>query len=83
MSVVKSSRNKNQLLLDGYRFRRANKSQVIWRCCKNDCAGRLHLDEIECVKVTDHVNTSNSEEIISGKFTPVINRDARTSHDPW
>ncbi|CAF5010272.1 unnamed protein product, partial [Rotaria sp. Silwood1] len=35
MSIVKSSKNKDQLLLSGYRYRRANKSQIIWRCCRN------------------------------------------------
>jgi hypothetical protein len=36
MSIIKSSKNKDQLLLDAYRYRRANKSQVLWRCCRND-----------------------------------------------
>jgi hypothetical protein len=68
MSIVKSSKNKDQLLLDAYRYRRANKSQVIWRCCRNDCAGRVRFDGKGYVKVTDHVHAPNPEETISMEF---------------
>ncbi|CAM4862985.1 unnamed protein product [Rotaria socialis] len=33
MPIAKSSKTKDQLLLSGYRYRRANKSQIIWLCC--------------------------------------------------
>ena len=80
MSVVKSSKNKDQLLLNGYRYHRVNKSQVIWRCCKNNCAGRVRFNIIEYVKVTDHVHAPNPEEIISMEFRSIINTGATTSH---
>jgi hypothetical protein len=64
MSIVKSSRNKDQLLLNGYRYRRANKSQTIWRCCRNNCAGRVRFDGIGYVNVTDHLHAPNPEEFI-------------------
>ena len=71
-------KNKDQLLLDGYRYRHANKSQVIWRCCKNNYAGLLRFNGIEYVKVTDHAHAPNSGEIIS-----IINTVATTSRDPY
>ena len=82
MSIVKSSKNKDQLSLDGYRYHRSNKSQVIWCCCKNNYAGRLRFDGIEYVKVTDHAHAPNSEDIISMEFKSIINIGATTAHDP-
>ena len=54
MSTIRSSKDKDQLLLDGFRFRRANKSQSIWRCCKNNCAGRVRFDGFQYVPVAGH-----------------------------
>ena len=62
---ILKQKNKDQLLLDGHRYRCANKSQIIWRCCINNCAGRVRFIGIEYVKVTDHVHAPNPEEIIS------------------
>ena len=82
MSIVKSSKSKDQLFLDGYCYRRANKSQAIWVCCKNNCADRVHFDGIEYVRVTDHVHAPNPEEFISMEFKLIINTGATTSHNP-
>ena len=49
MSIVKSSKNKDQLLLDGYRYPRTNKFKAIWHCCKDNYAGLLRFDRIEYV----------------------------------
>ena len=49
MSIIRSSKDKDQLLLDGFHCRRANKSQSIWRCCKNNCAGRVRFDGFQYV----------------------------------
>ncbi|CAF1331470.1 unnamed protein product [Rotaria sp. Silwood1] len=68
MSIVKSSKNKDQLLLSGYRYRRANKSQIIWYCCRNDRAARVRFDGPGYIKVTDHVHAPNPEETISVEF---------------
>ena len=73
--------NKDQLLLDGYRYRCANKSQVIWRYCKNNCADRVRFDGVEYVKVMDDVHSPNPEEFISMKFKSIMNTGATTSHD--
>lgn len=82
MSIVKSAKNKDQLLLDGYRYRRANQSQVIWRCCRNNCAGRVRLDGLEYLKTTEHNHAPNPEETISAEFKSTISNNAKTSHDP-
>ncbi|CAF4491985.1 unnamed protein product, partial [Rotaria sp. Silwood2] len=77
-----SSKNKDQLLLDGFRYRRANKSKTIWRYCKNSCAGRVCFNGATYDKVTDHNHASNPEEIISMEFKSNIIKSATTSHDP-
>lgn len=82
MSIVKSSKTKDQLLLSGYRYRRANKSQTIWRCCRNNCSGRVRFDGTEYIKVTDHVHAPNPEEIIAMEFKSNISSGATSSHDP-
>ena len=82
MWIVKFSKNKDQLLLNGYCYRPANRFQVIWRYCKNNCAGRLRFDGIEYVKVTNYAHGPNSEEIISVEFKSIINIGATTSYDP-
>ncbi|CAF3471643.1 unnamed protein product [Rotaria sp. Silwood1] len=82
MSIVKSSKNKDQLLLSGYHYRRANKSQIIWRCCRNDCAGRVRFDGTDYIKVTDHLHAPNPEETISVEFKSNISSGATISHDP-
>ena len=41
MSIVKSSKRHDKLLLEGYSYHRANSSKRIWRCSRNDCAGRI------------------------------------------
>jgi len=53
MSFVKSSKNKDQLLLDGFCYRQAKNSQIIWRCYKNNCAGRVRLDDTKYFTVKD------------------------------
>ncbi|CAM4834318.1 unnamed protein product [Rotaria magnacalcarata] len=62
MSIVKSSKNKDQLLLDGFRYRRDRKSQTIWRRCRNDCGSRASFDDAIYIKVNDHIHAPNPEE---------------------
>ena len=83
MLIVKSSRkkNKDQFLFDRCRCRRANKFQVIWGCCKYNCAGCLCFDGIEYVKVTDHVHAPNPEEFVSMEFKSIINTGTTLSHN--
>ncbi len=44
MSIVESSKGKDQLIPDGFRYRHANKSQTTWRCVKNNCARCATID---------------------------------------
>ncbi|CAF1427703.1 unnamed protein product, partial [Rotaria sp. Silwood1] len=66
----------------GYHYRRANKSQIIWRCCRNDCPGRVRFDGTGYIKVTDHLHAPNPEETISVEFKSNISSGAKISHDP-
>ncbi|CAF1483628.1 unnamed protein product, partial [Rotaria sordida] len=82
MSIVKSSKGHDKLLLEGYSYRRANKSQIIWRCSRNDCAGRITFNDGQYNKITEHVHAPNPEETISAEFKSKITTSATTSHDP-
>jgi hypothetical protein len=82
MSIVKSSRGKDKLLLEGYSYRRANNSQNIWRCSRSNCAGRVKGDGDEYITITEHVHTPNPDENISTKFKSQICTKAAICHDP-
>ncbi|CAF1234995.1 unnamed protein product [Rotaria sp. Silwood1] len=82
MSIVKSSKGHDKLLLEGYSYRRANKSQRIWRCSRNDCAGRVAFDGDQYNKITEHVHAPNPEATISAEFKSKTTTSATTSHDP-
>ena len=41
MSLIKSSKGNDQLLLDGFRYRR---DKAVWRCVKDKCKGRARSD---------------------------------------
>lgn len=82
MPIVKSSRNQDQLLLDGYRYRRTNNSPCIWRCCKNSCADRVRSNGSQYIHVTDHSHTPVPEEEISMQFRSKIIEEAAASQDP-
>jgi len=75
MSIVKSSKTKDQILHNGYLYRRAKKSQIIWRCCRNKWSGRVRFDGTEYIKVTDHVHAPM-------EFKSNISSGATSSHDP-
>jgi len=80
MSTVKSAKGKDQLLLDGYRYRHVNNSQCIWRYCRNDCAGHVLFDDGKYNKITDYIHTPNPDETISMEFKADINLGAAISH---
>ena len=81
MSVVQSSKGKPQLLHQGFRYRQANKSQVTWRCVRNNCAGRVTFDNTECINLTDHNHAPNPDEITSAKFKSKVNERAAVSSE--
>ena len=68
MSIVQSSKGREQLLLDGYRYRRANHSQVTWTCTRNNCAGRVTSNGTEYVTLTEHSHAPSPEESASIEF---------------
>lgn len=82
MSIIKSSIGKDKLLLEGFSYRRANKSQRIWRCSKNYCAGRVIFDEYEHKLITEHIHPPDPDENISAEFKAKISTNATVSHDP-
>jgi len=81
MSIIQSSKGKDQLLVDGFRYRRANKSQTTWRCVRGKCAGRLTFDNMEYNLLTDHNHVPNPDELISIEFKAKVNKRAETSTD--
>ncbi|CAF1391313.1 unnamed protein product [Adineta ricciae] len=85
MSIIQSSKKKDQLLFDGFRYRRANKSQVTWRCVRNSCAGRLTVDNKENHMqyniLTDHNHAPNPDELISKQFKTKIEERAEISNE--
>ncbi|CAF1001416.1 unnamed protein product [Didymodactylos carnosus] len=81
MEIAIPTIDKDQLL-DGFRYRRANKSQVTWRCVKNNCSGRVTFDGTQYIKLTDHSHAPNPDEIIAAEFNSKISERAITSHDP-
>ncbi|CAF1128681.1 unnamed protein product [Rotaria sordida] len=82
MSIVKSSKNKDQLLLDGFRYTRAKESQTVGRCCRNICADHVRFDGTIYINVQDHIYASNAEETIAMEFKLKIVASATTSHYP-
>lgn len=82
MSIVKSSRNKDQLLLDGYVYRRAKASETTWRCGRNNCAGRVCFNGTRYLTVTELNHAPNPEQTIANAFKSTITASAASSHDP-
>ena len=61
MSLIKSVKGKDQLLLDGYRYRR---DRLAWRCITNKCKGHARYDDGIYTAYQDHVcQAPNPDEI--------------------
>lgn len=82
MSIVKSSKGKDQLLFEGFRYRRANKRQVTWRCVRNSCSGCITLRNDKYLILTDQIHAQNPEELVSIERKAKINENASTSNAP-
>ena len=52
MSVVQSIKGKDQLLLDGFRYRR---DRSVWRCIKKNCKARARYDGNIYQNYQDHI----------------------------
>ena len=61
MSLIKSAKGNDQLLLDGFRYRR---DRLVWRCVKNGCKGRARYDDNNFKMYQDHIcQAANPDEI--------------------
>ncbi|CAF4155912.1 unnamed protein product, partial [Rotaria sordida] len=80
MSIILSSKNKEQLLLDGFRYRR---DRLVWRCIKDKCKGRTRFDGNIYEAYKDHTcQAPNPEEIEKAIYNYDIRKKAANYHDP-
>ena len=69
----------DQLLLDGYRYRR---DRLLWRCVKANCKGRARCDGITCKMDLDHIcQALDPNEIEKALFNYEIKKKARQCYD--
>ena len=80
MSIVKSSKGNDQLLFEGFHYRRANKSQVTWRCVLNRCAGCLNFNSNTYVILTNHSHAPNPNALISIELKSKVSENAVISN---
>ncbi|CAF2150458.1 unnamed protein product [Rotaria magnacalcarata] len=80
MSIIKSGKGSDQLLLDGFRYRR---DRLVWRCVKHDCKGRVRYDDNTYKMYRDHIcQALNTDEIEKAVFNYEVRKKAEQSHDP-
>lgn len=79
MSLIKSTKENNQLLLDGFRYCR---DRLVWRYVKNGWKGRARYDDNHFKMYRDHIcQAPNPDEIEKPIFTHEIRKKAQLSHD--
>ncbi|CAF2066603.1 unnamed protein product [Rotaria magnacalcarata] len=79
MSFIKSGRGNDQLLLDGFRYRR---DRLVWRCIKDRCKGRARYDENTFKMYWDHIcQVPNPDEIEKAVYNYEVRKKAEQSHD--
>ncbi|CAF0714736.1 unnamed protein product [Adineta steineri] len=80
MSIIKSSKNCDQLLFDGYRYRR---DKLAWRCVTNGCKGRASYDKGIYTTYQNHIcRAPDPDEIEKVLYNYEIKKNAQQSHDP-
>jgi hypothetical protein len=80
MSLIKSIKGKDQLLLDGYRYRR---DRLVWRCVKDRCKGRARYDDGIYTVYQEHMcQAPDPDEIEKALYNHEIKKNAQESHDP-
>ena len=80
MSIIKSTKGSDQLLLDGFRYRR---DRLVWRCIKDGCKGRARYNENSFKMYRDHIcQAPNPDEIEKAVFHYEIRKKAEQTHDP-
>ena len=79
MSLIKSSKGNDQLLLDGFRYRQ---DKATWRCVKDKCKGRARSDGNTFKMYQDHIcQAPNPDEIEKVLFNYEIRKKAAECHD--
>ena len=80
MSLIKSAKGNDQLLLDGFRYRR---NRLVWRCVKNGCKGRARYGDNNFKMYQEHIcQAANPDEMEKTVFNYEIRNKAKQSHDP-
>ena len=79
MSIILSTKGKDQLLLEGYRYRR---DRLTWHCVKDNCKGRIRHNGTTYEMYQSHASqASNPEEIEKSVYSYETRRKAESSHD--
>ena len=82
MSIIKSSRNEDQLLFDGFVYRRAKPSLSVWRCERNDFPERVRSAETQYMIGTHSNHAPGRGQMIANEFKSRITHHAVISQDP-
>ncbi|CAF4468473.1 unnamed protein product [Didymodactylos carnosus] len=78
-NVIKTGRGKDQLLLEGYRYRR---DHVNWRCVKDYCTGRVLHNGVRYEMYRGHMcEAPNPEEVQRAIFNEEIRDKAPSTHN--
>ncbi|CAF4496803.1 unnamed protein product, partial [Didymodactylos carnosus] len=79
-TIIKSVRDADQLLCDGYRYRR-DKSR--WRCVNAHCIGRAGVTQLGFYQLaSSHTHAPNPEDVAKARYNHEIRQRAKQSHDP-
>ncbi|CAF3429537.1 unnamed protein product [Rotaria socialis] len=74
MSLINSSKGSDQLLLDGFRYRR---DKAVWRCVKDKCKGRARSDGNSFKMHQDHIcQAPDPDEIEKALYNYEIRKKA-------
>jgi FLYWCH zinc finger domain len=80
MDIIKSQKGKQQLLYEGYRYRRDKLNQdgsSSWRCIKRECAGRLKKKTDGTLQTsTEHMRAPDTAKNESEKINANIRKRA-------
>lgn len=80
MSIIQSTKGKDQLLLEGFRYRR---DRAVWRCVKVKCRGRAREEGFNYKMYQAHCcQAPNPDEVEKAVFNHEIRKKAENSHDP-
>ncbi|CAF1411559.1 unnamed protein product, partial [Didymodactylos carnosus] len=75
-----SIKGKDQVLLDGFRYRR---DRLVWRCVKDNCKGRARYDGVMYEMYQDHIcQAPDPNEIEKAVFNHEIRQKAEQCHNP-